>query len=117
MAHVAAARSGAGEGEQGAASALGIDPRTVASCMKTGRLSWRVREALERGLQSEAGSTAARQRERNDALVRRVGELEEKTRSRHRGSVRPASRRCRRRCCASGNALDTRPQKSVEWFR
>ena len=38
--------------------------------MKTGRLSWRVREALERGLQSEAGSTAARQRERNDALVR-----------------------------------------------
>ena len=70
MAHVAAARSGAGEGEQGAASALGIDPGTVASCMKTGRLSWRVREALERGLQSEAGSTAARQRERNDALVR-----------------------------------------------
>ena len=80
--------------------------------MKTGRLSWRVREALERGLQSGA----ARQRERNDALVRRVRELEEKTRSRHRGSVRPASRRCRRRCCASGNALDTRPQKSVEWF-
>ena len=34
--------------------------------MKTGRLSWRVREALERGLQSGAGSAAARQRERKE---------------------------------------------------
>ena len=56
------------KGNRGAASALGLDPRTVASCMKTGRLSWRVREALEQGLQSGAGSAAARQRERNDAL-------------------------------------------------
>ena len=37
------------KGNRGAASVLGIDPRTVASCTKTGRLSWRVREALERG--------------------------------------------------------------------
>ena len=66
---------------RGAASALGLDPRTVASCMKTGRLSWRVREALEQGLQSGAGSAAARQRERNDALKGRVGELEGKLRS------------------------------------
>ena len=105
------------KGNRGAASALGIDPRAVASCMKTGRLSWWVREALERELQSGAGSAAAQQLERNDAVVRRVRELEEKTRSGHRGSVRPASRRCRRRCCASGIALATRPQKSVEWFR
>ncbi len=55
--------------------------------------------------------------ERNDALVRRVRELEEKTRSGHRGSVRPVSRRLFRRRCASGIAFDTRPQKSVEWFR
>ena len=34
---------------KGTAAALGIDPRTVASCIKTGRLSWRVREALEQG--------------------------------------------------------------------
>ena len=68
------------KGNRGAASALGIDHRTVASCMKTGRLSWRVREALERGLQSGAGSAAAGQRERNEALERRMGELEEKTR-------------------------------------
>ncbi len=70
-----------GKGNRGAASALGIDPRTVASCMKTGRLSWRVREALEQGLQSGAGSAAARQRERNDALERRVEELEGKVRT------------------------------------
>ena len=69
------------KGNRGAAAALGIDPRTVASCMKTGRLSWRVREALEQGLQSGAGSAAARQRERNDALERRVEELEGKLRS------------------------------------
>ena len=37
------------KGNRGAASVLGIDPRTVASCTTTGRLSWRVREALERG--------------------------------------------------------------------
>ena len=84
--------------------------------MKTGRLSWWVREALERELQSGAGSAAAQQRERNYALEGRIEELEEKTRSGHRESVRPASRRCRRRCCASGIALATRPQKSVEWF-
>ena len=37
------------KGNKGTAAALGIDPRTVASCIKTGRLSWRVREALEQG--------------------------------------------------------------------
>ena len=101
-------------GRRGAATVLGIDRRTVAACMDGGGMSWRMREALERGLQEGAGSAAARQRKRNNALVRRVGELEEKTRSRHRGSVRPASHRSRRRCCASGIALATRPQKSVE---
>ena len=69
------------KGNRGAASALGLDPRTVASCVKAGRLSWRVREALERGLQSGAGSAAARQRERNDALEGRIEEMEGKLRS------------------------------------
>ena len=68
-------------GNRGAASELGLDPRTVASCMKSGRLSWRVREALEQGLQSGAGSAAARQRERNDSLEGRIEELEGKLRS------------------------------------
>ena len=69
------------KGNRGAASAMGIDPRTVASCMKTRRLSWRVREALEQGLQSGAGSAAARQRKRNDALEGRFEEMEGKLRS------------------------------------
>ena len=69
------------KGNRGAASAMGIDPRTVASCMKTRRLSWRVREALEQGLQSGAGSAAARQRKRNDALESRIEEMEGKLRS------------------------------------
>ena len=49
--------------------------------MKTGRLSWRVREALEQGLQSGAGSAAARQRKRNDALEGRIEGWEGKLRS------------------------------------
>ena len=69
------------KGNRGAASALDIDPRTVASCMKTGRLSWQVRESLEQGLQSGAGSAAARQRERNDALEGRIEGWEGKLRS------------------------------------
>ena len=69
------------KGNRGAAAALGIDPRTVASCIKTGKLSWRVRETLERGLQSGAGSAAARQRERNDALQGRLEKLEGKLQS------------------------------------
>ena len=69
------------KGNRGAASALGLDPRTVASCMKTGRLSWRVREALEQGLQSGAGSAAARQRKRNDSLEGRIEGWEGKLRS------------------------------------
>ena len=59
-----------------AAEELGLDPRTVGACMDGEGMSWRVREALERGLQEGAGSAAARQRKRNDALERRVEKLE-----------------------------------------
>ena len=69
------------KGNRGAAATLGIDPRTVSSCIRRGQLSWRVREALERGLQSGAGSAAARQRERNDTLEGRLEELEGKIRN------------------------------------
>ena len=65
----------------GAARVLGVDPRTVAMCMRTGRLSRRVREALELGLQSGQGTAAALQRERNDALERRIGEVEQRLRA------------------------------------
>ena len=63
-------------GHRGAARVLGIDRRTVAACMDGRGMSWRMREALERRLQEGAGSAAARQRKRSDALVRRVDALE-----------------------------------------
>ena len=63
-------------GRSGAARMLGIDRRTVGACMDGEGMSWRVREALERGLQEGAGSAAARQGKRNDALERRVEALE-----------------------------------------
>ena len=63
-------------GRSGAARVLGIDRRTVAACMDGKGMSWRMREALERGLQEGAGSAAARQRKRSDALKRRVEALE-----------------------------------------
>ncbi len=66
------------KGRGGAARVLEIDPRTVAACMKKGRLSWRVKEALERAIQYGAGSAAAEQRERNDQLEDRINRLEEK---------------------------------------
>ena len=63
-------------GRSGAARVLGIDRRTVAACMDGRGMSWRMREALERGLQEGASSAAARQRKRSDALERRAEALE-----------------------------------------
>ena len=99
------------KGNRGAASALGIDPRTVASCMKTGRLSWRVREALEQGLQSGAGSAAARQRERNDAVEGR-GRGDE-GRSRPKRIAAAAQERSE----ACGRSMQGRCGKSGGWRR
>ena len=64
------------KGYKGAARVLELDQRTVAECAKTGQLSRRVRQALERALQEGVGSAAARQRERNDRLEARVEALE-----------------------------------------
>ena len=64
------------KGYKGAARVLDVDQRTVAECAKTGQLSRRVRQALERALQEGVGSAAARQRERNDRLETRVEALE-----------------------------------------
>ena len=63
-------------GYKGAARVLEIDPQTVTECAKTGQLSRRVRQALERALQEGVGSAAALQRERNDRLEARVEALE-----------------------------------------
>ena len=62
-------------GYKGAARVLEIDQRTVAESARTGRLTRRVREALERALQEGVGSAAARQRERNDRLEEQLQEL------------------------------------------
>ena len=64
------------KGFKGAARVLELDQRTVAECARTGQLSRRVRQALERALQEGVGSAAARQRERNDGLEARVEALE-----------------------------------------
>ena len=65
------------KGYQGAARVLEIDQKTVAESARTGVLTRRVRQALERALQEGVGSAAARQRERNDRLEERVQALEE----------------------------------------
>ena len=64
------------KGYKGAARVLELDQRTVAECARTGQLSRRVRHALERALQEGVGSAAARQRERNDGLEKRVEALQ-----------------------------------------
>ena len=65
------------KGHHGAARVLEIDQKTVAESARTGVLTRRVRQALERALQEGVGSAAARQRERNDRLEERVQALEE----------------------------------------
>ena len=63
-------------GPKGAARVLEIDPKTVAESIRTGRLSRRTRDSLERALQEGVGSAAERQRERNEKLEARVDALE-----------------------------------------
>ena len=65
------------KGYQGAARVLEIDQKTITESARTGQLTRRVRQALERALQEGVGSAAARQRERNDRLEERVQQLEE----------------------------------------
>ena len=64
-------------GYKGTARVLEVDPETVAESAKTGRLSRRVRDSLERALQEGVGSAAARQRERNEKLEARIEALEQ----------------------------------------
>ena len=59
-----------------AAGELNVDHRTLTSGLETGRLSRRLRGALEKALLEGGGSPAAEQRERNDALAGRVEKLE-----------------------------------------
>ncbi len=65
------------KGHKGAARVLDIDQQTLTESARTGVLTRRVRQALERALQEGVGSAAARQRERNDKLEQRIQQLEE----------------------------------------
>ena len=59
-----------------AAGELNVDHRTLTAGLESGRLSRRLRGALEKALLEGSGSPAAEQRERNDELAGRVERLE-----------------------------------------
>lgn len=59
-----------------AARDLNVDHRTLSAALETGRLSRRMRGALEKALLEGGGSPAREQRERNDELAGRVEEVE-----------------------------------------
>ena len=63
-------------GRRKEAEILGVDRRTLDASLDEGVLSRRVRGALEKALQSGVGSAAAQQRDRNDKLEDRLGDLE-----------------------------------------
>ena len=67
-------------GYKGAARVLEIDRKTVTSSAKSGHLTHRVRESLQRALQQGVGSAADRQRERSDKLESQLKELKENLR-------------------------------------
>ena len=64
-------------GISGTARVLEIDPRTVTASAKSGQLTRRVRDSLQRVLQHGIGSAADRQRERSDKLEGQLKELKE----------------------------------------
>ena len=80
------------KGYKGASRVLEIDPQTVTESAKTGQLTRRVRQALERALQEGVGSAAERQRRRNEELEGRVEKLE--------GEVETLGKEARRRLSA-----------------
>ena len=64
------------KGARRAAEDLGVDHRTLASSLESGKLSRRMRVALDRALLSGEGSPAREQRERNDELAGRLDTVE-----------------------------------------
>ena len=85
------------KGYKGAARVLEIDPATVTESAKTGQLTRRVRQALERALQEGVGSAAERQRRRNEEVEGRVEKLE--------GEVETLGKEARRRLSAVEGAV------------
>ena len=64
------------KGPRRAAEDLDVDHRTLAASLETGRLSRRMRMALNQALLAGAGSPASEQRQRNDELAGRLERVE-----------------------------------------
>ena len=64
-----------------AARELGVNYRTLAAARKSGRLSGRMRGALDQRLMEGGGSPAREQRQRNDELAGRLEQAEGKVES------------------------------------
>ena len=64
------------KGARKAAEDLGVDHRTLATSLESGRLSRRMRVALDHALLAGGGSPAQEQRERNDELAGRLEAVE-----------------------------------------
>ena len=64
-------------GRKKAAEVLGVDRRTLDASLDEGVLSRRIRNALQKALQSGVGSAAAEQRDRNDKLADRLDDLKD----------------------------------------
>ena len=67
-------------GKVKAAKALGVNYRTVSKAVRSGTLTDRMSDALERHLLLGGGSAAAQQQDRVDALVERVDAMEKELR-------------------------------------
>ena len=107
------------KGYKGAARVLEIDPQTVTESAKTGRLTRRVRDSLERALQEGVGSAAERQRKRNEELEGRVEGLAGEVKG-VAGEVETLGKEVRRRLSGIEGAVtalgrdDPQPQGSGE---
>ena len=66
------------KGARKAAADLDVDHRTLAASLESGRLTRRMRVALDRALLAGGGSPAREQQERNDELAERLARVEER---------------------------------------
>ena len=92
------------KGYKGAARVLEIDPQTLTDSAKTGRLTRRVRDSLERALQEGVGSAAERQRKHNEELEGRVEGLAGEVKG-VAGAVETLGKEVRRRLSAIEGAV------------
>ena len=66
------------KGARKAAAGLDVDHRTLAASLESGRLTRRMRVALDRALLAGGGSPAREQKARNDEMAERLAQVEER---------------------------------------